>query len=105
MIVSKMYFTFRQTFVCILYTTFSWNSLFDFVYKMYTKIFRNVVYILYAFCIPQLYESCTTFVYKMYTQFACGFYLFILSNLVFISFHAVICKNLTVPQSDLLCSS
>ena len=78
---------------------------FDFVNKMYTKIFRNVVYILYAFFIPQLYASCTIFVYKMYSQFACGFYLFTLSNLVFISFQAVICKNLTVPQSDLLCSS
>ena len=55
---------------------------FDFVYKMYTKIFRNVVYILYAFFIPQLYASCTIFVYKMYSQFACGFYLFTLSNLV-----------------------
>ena len=56
----------------ILCTQFSWNRSFDFVYKMYTKTCRNVVYILCTFCIHQLYTSCTIFVYKMYTQFPCG---------------------------------
>ena len=36
----------------------SWHSSYDFVYKMYTKVCRNVVYILYTFCIHQLYISC-----------------------------------------------
>ena len=70
--VYKMYPTFQQTFVYILYTTFSWHNSFDFVYKMYTKACQNVVYILYKFCINQLYTSCTIFVYEMYTRFPCG---------------------------------
>ena len=36
MFVYKMHLTFRQTFVCILYTKFSWHGSFDSVYKMYT---------------------------------------------------------------------
>ena len=76
MFVCKMYPTFRQTFVYILNAKFSWHSSFDFVYKMYTKACRNVVYILYTFCIHQLYTSCTIFVYKMYTQFMCGLPIF-----------------------------
>ena len=71
MFVYKMYPTFRQSFVYILYTKFSWHSSFDFTYKLYTKASRNMVYILYTFCIHQLYTSCTIFVYKMYTQFPC----------------------------------
>ena len=38
---------------------------------MYTKVCRNVVYILYTFCIHQLYTSCTIFLYKRYTQCPC----------------------------------
>ena len=72
MFVYKMYTTFRQTFVFILYIKFSCCSSFDFVYKMYIKVCRNMVYILYTLCKNQLYASCTIFVYKMYTQFPCG---------------------------------
>ena len=67
-----MYPAFLQTFVYILYTKFSCHDSFNFVYKMYTKVCQNVVYILYKLCIDQLYTSCTMFVYKMYTQFPCG---------------------------------
>ena len=55
MFVYKMYPTFRQTFVYILCTNFSWHSSFDFVYKMYTKVCGNVGYILYTFCIHFVY--------------------------------------------------
>ena len=98
MFVYKMYPIFRQTFVYILHTkciqnvciqnvshipdkllyTFCTQNLadiassFHFVYKMHTKACQNVVYILYTFCLHQLYTSCTIFVYKMYTQFPCG---------------------------------
>ena len=47
MLVYKMYLTFRQAFVYVLCTKFSWLSSFDFVYKMYRKVCRNVGYILY----------------------------------------------------------
>ena len=50
MYIYKIYITLRQTFVYILYTKFSWRSSFDFVYKMYTKVCRNMVCILYIFC-------------------------------------------------------
>ena len=56
----------------------SWHSSYDFVYKMYTKVCRNVVYILYTFCIHFVYinciylVSCAIFVYKMYTHFLYG---------------------------------
>ena len=76
----KMYPTFQQTFVYKMYTKclytkciprfdkqlyifcmqkFSWHSSFDFVYKMYTKVGRkilytSVAYILYIF----LYTKC-----------------------------------------------
>ena len=70
--VYKMYITCQQTFVCILYTIFCWCSFFDVVYKMYTKVCWNMLYILYTFCIHQLYTSCANFVYKMYTQFPSG---------------------------------
>ena len=66
--VYKMYTTFRQTFVYILYTKFSWRSFFNFVYKSLSKY----VYILYKFFIHHLYTSCTTFLYKMYTKILCG---------------------------------
>ena len=56
----------------ILYTKCSCHSSFNFVYEMYTKVCQNLVYILYTFCIHQLYISCTIFVYKIYTQFPCG---------------------------------
>ena len=62
----------KLLYLYILYTKFSWHSSFDFLYKIYTKVCRNVVYILYTFCIHQLYTSCTIFVYKMYTQFPCA---------------------------------
>ena len=67
-----MYPTFQQTFVYILYKKFSCHSAFNFVYKMYANVCRNVVYILYTIYMHQLYTSCTIFVYKMYTQFPCG---------------------------------
>ena len=54
----KMYPTFRQTFVYNWYKKFSRHSSFNFVYKMYTKVFRNGVYILCTFCIHLLYISC-----------------------------------------------
>ena len=63
MYIYKIYITLRQTFVYILYTKFSWRSSFDFVYKMYTKVCRNMVCILYIFCRHQLYTPCTIFVY------------------------------------------
>ena len=46
MYIYKIYITLRQTFVYILYTKFSWRSSFDFVYKMYAKVRRNMVHIL-----------------------------------------------------------
>ena len=52
---NQMYPTFQQTFVYILYTKFSWHRSLDFVYKMHTKACRNVVYILYNFCIQNVY--------------------------------------------------
>ena len=96
-----MYPTFQQTFVYKMYTKclytkciphfdkhlyifcmqkFSWHNSFDFVYKMYTKVGRNVVYILYTSCTHQLHTSCTFFAYKMYTQFRCGIIHFTRSN-------------------------
>ena len=53
-----MYPTFRQTVAYNSYTKFSWHISFDFVYKMYTKVCRNVVYISYTFCIHFGYISC-----------------------------------------------
>ena len=70
MCVYKMYTTFWQTFAYILYTKLSWHSSFDFVYKMYSYkslskcgihfiyIFcTSVVYILYNFCIQNVYTG------------------------------------------------
>ena len=56
--VYKMYPTFWQTFVYILYTKFSWRSSVDFVYKMCTKVCWNVVYILHTSVAYVLYNSC-----------------------------------------------
>ena len=57
-----MYPTYRQTFVNILYTKLSWHSSFDFVYEMYTKTCRNVVYtlytsVVYSFCVGMHYVN------------------------------------------------
>ena len=52
--ICKIYITFQQTFV----TKFSWHSFFDFVYKMYTKVCRNVVYILYTLIAYIFYNFC-----------------------------------------------
>ena len=60
-----MYTTCQQTFVYILHTKFSGHSSFDFVYKMYTNVCRNVVYILYTFCIHLAY----IFLYILLLQF------------------------------------
>ena len=65
------YTTFPQTFVYILYTKFSWHISFDFIYKRYTNVCRNVVYILYTFCIAtfcihQLYKCCIQNVYTVF---------------------------------------
>ena len=73
MFVYKMHSTFRQTFAYILLSKFNCHRSFDFVYKMYTKVCQNMGYILYTFCIHQLYTSCTVFVYKMYTMASLGF--------------------------------
>ena len=62
-------------FVYILYTKFSCRrSSFNVVYKKFTEVCQNVVYVFHIFCIHQLYTSCTIFVYKMCTQFPCGGY-------------------------------
>ena len=54
--VYKMYTTFQQAFVYILYTKSKELCQLNFVYKMYTKVCHNVRYILYTnilytFCI------------------------------------------------------
>ena len=48
-----------------MYTKFSWHSSFDFVYKMYTKICQNMVYILYRSGIYILYNFCIQNVYTV----------------------------------------
>ena len=58
MFVYKMYPTYRQIFVYILYKKFSCCSSFNFEYKMYTKVCGNVVYILYTLCIHFVYINC-----------------------------------------------
>ena len=63
-----MYRTFRQTFAYTLYTKFSCHSSFNSVYKMYTKVCRNVVYILYTFCMHFVYISCTHLVQFLYRK-------------------------------------
>ena len=45
---------------------------FHFVYKMYTKVCGNVVYILYTFCIHQLHKSCTIFCTECIHSFQVG---------------------------------
>ena len=63
-----LYATFHQTFLYILYTKFSWCSSFDFVYKMYTKVCRNMVYILFTFCIHFVYISSIYLLQFFYTK-------------------------------------
>ena len=58
MFVQKMYTTLRQTFVYTLDTKFGWCSSFDFVYKIYAKVYQNTVYNLHTFCINFVYISC-----------------------------------------------
>ena len=70
MTVYKLYPTFRQTFVYILYTKcipnvsiqnvshISTNFCIQNVYKSLSKCGIHFVYILYTFCIHQLYISC-----------------------------------------------
>ena len=74
----KMYPTFRQTFVDILYKNFNCHSSFNLVYKIHTKVCWNVRYILYTACICFVYTSCihlAQFLYtkSMYTRFLCKF--------------------------------
>ena len=51
-----MYIIFRQTFVSILYTKLNELWQINFAYKIYTKVCRNVEYILYT---NILYTFCT----------------------------------------------
>ena len=60
--VCKMYTTFQQTFVYILYTKSKEVCQLNFVYKMYTSICRIVVYILYTNIL---------YIYILYTK-VCG---------------------------------
>ena len=66
--ICKIYTTCRQTFVYILFTNFNCHSSFNFVYKMYTKVCRNVGYISYASCIHFVYSSCIHLVQFLYTK-------------------------------------
>ena len=61
-----MYPTFRQTFVHILYTKFSWHSSFDFVCKMSAKVCWNLAYILYTSVVYILYSFSTQNVYTVF---------------------------------------
>ena len=61
-----MYTTFQQTFVYILFTKSKELCQLNFVYKMYTKVCRNVEYILYTnilytFCMQKFVEMWDTF--------------------------------------------
>ena len=71
--VYKMYTTFRQAFVYILYTKSKELCQLNFVYKMYTKVCWNVGYILYTFCIHQFWSTKSVhhkhYVYNLYTKF------------------------------------
>ena len=66
MFVYKMYPTFRQTFVHIVYTKFSWHSSFDFVYKRSAKVCWNLAYILYTSVVYILYSFSTQNVYTVF---------------------------------------
>ena len=78
-----MYTTFRQTFVYILYTKLKELWQLNFVYKMYTKVCRNVGYILYTnilytkyissdlqkvYIIKIMYTICIQNSYRIYIQ-------------------------------------
>ena len=83
MCVCKMYPTFWQTFVYILYTKFSCQSSFNFVYKMY--IYKSLLEcgnILYIFCIHQLQ------LYILYN--------FCIQNVYIHSFHVGIHRHLNI---------
>ena len=71
--VYKMYPIFRQTFVYILYTKFSWHSSFDFVYKYMEKL------------VEMWYTLCIYFVYILYTLVVCIFYNFCIQNVYTVS--------------------
>ena len=75
--VHKLYQTFRQTFVQILFTKLSCHSFFNFVYKMYTKVRLNVGYTLHISCINFVYINCIHIVQFLYTisihEFCDGF--------------------------------
>ena len=76
--VYKMYATFQQTFADILYTKSKELCQLNFVYKMWTKVCRNVGYILYTnilytICIHQFWSTKSVhhkhYVYNLYTKF------------------------------------
>lgn len=63
-----MYPTFQQTSVYIYDTNFSCHSYFNIVYKIYIKVCRNVIYILYTFCTHFVYISCILLVQSLYPK-------------------------------------
>ena len=71
--VYKMYTTFRQTIVYLLYKKSKELWQLNFVIKMYVKVCRNVKYILYTFCIHQFWATKSVhhkhYVYNLYTKF------------------------------------
>ena len=77
----KVYPTFQQTFIYILYAKLKELWQLRFVYKMYTKVFQNMGYILCTSCIhfgyinsdlqkvhivKTMYTICVQNTYKMY---------------------------------------
>ena len=73
----KMYSTFQQTFVYILYTKFKELWQLNFVFEMYTKVCRYVGYILYTsilytFWVHQFWSTKSVhqknYVYNLYTK-------------------------------------
>ena len=76
--VYKIYTTFRQTFVYLLYIKLKEICQLNCVYKMYTNVCGNVAYILYTnilytFCIHQFWATKSVphkhYVYNLYTKF------------------------------------
>ena len=76
--VYKMHTTFQQAFVSILYTKSKELCQLNFVYILYTKVCRNVEYILYTnilytFCMHQFWSTESVhhkhYVYNVYTKF------------------------------------
>ena len=76
--VYKMYARFQQTFADLLYTKSKELCQLNFVYTMWTKVCRNVGYILYTnilytICIHQFWSTKSVhhkhYVYNLYTKF------------------------------------